>query len=68
MKYKSKGDRKTINEIKPHLKNIRSNFEKSGTSKIQLTITTIFFSFRDDNDEKHVMHLKIDSIEVMVYD
>ena len=68
MKYKSESHRKTINEIKPYLKDIISNFEKSGTSKIQLTITTNFFSFRDDNDEKHVKKLKIDSMEIMVYD
>ena len=68
MKYKSKSDRKTINEIKSYLKDIISIFEKSGTSKIQLTITTNFFSFRNDNDEKHVMYLKIDSMEIMVND
>ena len=44
-----------------------TNFQKSGTWEIQLTIAINFISFKD-TDEEQVMYLKSDNIEVMTYD
>ena len=38
------------------------------TWKIQLTITIIFISSKDDNDKEHVMHSKSNNIEIMISD
>ena len=74
MEYEINGDRnKTLSikeyldEIKPYLKNIINNLSKSDTHKIQLTIA-INFIFSKDTDEEHVMHLKRDNKEIMIYD
>ena len=56
-----------LDEIKPYLKNIINNLNKSDTQKIQLTIA-INFIFSKDTDEEHVMHLKRDNKEIMIYD
>ena len=56
-----------LNEIKPYLKNIIIDLQKSGTWKFQSTIAINFTSSKD-NDEKQVIHLKSDYIEVMAYD
>lgn len=42
--------KKYLNEIKHYLKGIIINLQKSGTCKVQLTITVNFVSFKD-NDE-----------------
>ena len=63
VKYKNKGDRKTLsvkkylNKIRPYLKGI-----------IQSTITISFISSKVDNDEEHVMHWKSDNTEIMIND
>ena len=74
MEYKINVDRnKTLSikeyldEIKPYLKNIINNLNKSDTQKIQLTIA-INFIFSKDTDEEHVMRLKRDNKEIMIYD
>ena len=56
-----------LDEIKPYLKNIINNLNKSDTQKSQLTIA-INFIFSKDTDEEHVMHLKRDNKEIMIYD
>ena len=53
-------------KIKPYLKDI-NNLKKSDTWRIQLAIANNFIS-SIDNDEKHVMHSKSDSIEIMIND
>ena len=74
IEYESNGDRnKTLsveeylNKIRPYLKDIINNLEKSGTWKIQLTIANNFIS-SIDNDEEHVMHSKNDNIEIIMND
>ena len=59
---------KYLNEIRPYLKGIINNLKKSGTWKVQLTITINFFSSEDDNDEERVIHSKSDNIEIMISD
>ena len=58
-----------LNEIKPYLKDIINDLKKSGTCRIQLTMTIIFdfISFKYDNDEENVMHLKNDNIEAISF-
>ena len=80
IEYKSNGDKNRIlsvkeylNKIRPYLKtktiiNIIDNLEKSGTWKIQLTITINFISSEDDNDEERVMHSESNSINIMISD
>ena len=74
MKLESTGDRNkslSIKEyldfIKPYLKVIINNFEKSGIWKIQLTVAINFISSKDI-DEERVMPSKSDKIEIMSYD
>ena len=69
--YESNGDRnknlsvkKYLNEIKPYLKDIITDFRKSGSWKIQLTIAIDFISSENTNKEQ-VMHSKSDDIDVM---
>ena len=71
IEYESNGDRnknlsvkKYLNEIKPYLKDIITDFRKSGSWKIQLTIAIDFISSENTNKEQ-VMHSKSDDIEVM---
>ena len=68
IEYKSNGDKSKLlsveeyfNEIRPCLKDIINDLKKSGTWKIQLTISINFVSFRDGNNEECVMHLKSDN-------
>ena len=56
-----------LNKIKPYLKDIIANLQKSETWKIQLTIA-INFNSSKDVDEKRVMHSKSDNIEFMLHD
>ena len=72
--YESNGDRnKTLSvkeylqEIKPYLKDIKNNFKKSDTLKIQLTIP-INFIFSKNTDEERVIHSKSDNMETISYD
>ena len=49
------------------MKEIVNNLRKSHAWKIQLT-TAINFISSNDNGEEHVMHSKIDNIEMMIND
>ena len=51
--------------MKPYLKHIINNLEKSDTWKNQLTIAINIVSFKN-TDEECVMHSKIDNIEIMI--
>ena len=55
------------NKIRPYLKDIIKNHKISDTLKIQLRIASNFIS-STDNNEKHVMHSKIDNIEIIIND
>ena len=55
------------NKIRPYLKDIIKNHKISDTWKIQLRIASNFIS-STDNNEKHVMHSKIDNIEIIIKD
>ena len=72
--YESKGDRnkalsveKYLTKIRPYLQDNINDLKKSDTQKIQLTIAINFIS-SIDNDEEHVVHSKIDNIEIMIND
>ena len=74
IEYESNGDKNKnlsvkeyLNEIKPYLRDVIINLQKSGTWNIQLTITIDFISSKDA-DEEQVMHSKSDNIEFMIYD
>ena len=56
-----------LNEIKPYLKDIKTNRQKSDTWKNQLTLVINFVSSKDV-DEEGVMDSKSDNIEFMLYD
>ena len=56
-----------LNEIKPYLKIIIIDLQKSDIWKNQLTITINFIS-SEETEEKQTMHSKNDNIEVMTYD
>ena len=45
-----------------------NNLKKSYSRKIQLTKPINFVSFKDDNDEEHLMHTKSDRKEIMIND
>ena len=53
-----------LNETKPYLKDIITDFQKSDTSKIQWTIAINFLSSKD-LDEEQIMDSKTDNMEVM---
>ena len=62
IEYESSGDRNNnlsvkecLDKIKPYLRDIITNLQKSDTWKIQLTIAINFISSKDD-DEEHVAH------------
>ena len=55
------------NKIRTYLKDIIKNYKISDTWKIQLRIASNFIS-STDNNEKHVMHSKIDNIEIIIND
>ena len=44
-----------LNKIRPYLKDIINDLKQSDTWKIQLAITVIFISSKDDNDEERVI-------------
>ena len=52
--------------MRPDLKDIRNNLEKSDMGKIQLTITNNFISSKDNNDEELVMQSKSDNTVIMI--
>ena len=56
-----------LKEIKPCLKDIITDLQKSGTWKIQLIIA-VNFIYSKDNDEEQVIHSKSDNIGIMTYD
>ena len=56
-----------LNKIKPYLRDLIINLQKSDTYKIQLTIAIIFISSKYV-EEKRVMHSKSNNIEFMPYD
>ena len=73
VEYESSGDRnknlsvkKYLDKIKPCLRDIIINPQKSDAWKIQLTIAINFISSKDV-DEERVMHLKSNNIEFMSY-
>ena len=66
-KNKNLSVKEYLNEIKPYLRDVIINLQKSGTWNIQLTITIDFISSKDA-DEEQVMHSKSDNIEFMIYD
>ena len=51
-------------QIKPYLKEIINNLEKSDAWKIELTIATDFISSKN-TDEEHVMHSKGNHVMVI---
>ena len=59
--------KENLNKTKPYLKDIITNLQKLGASKVQLTIAVNFISSKD-SDEEQVMHSKSDNIEVTAYD
>ena len=67
MEYESSGDKEYLDKIKPYLRDIIINIQKSDTQKIQLTIS-INFNSSKDVDEKCVIHLKSNNKEFMAYD
>ena len=74
IEYESKSDKnKTLsvgeylNKIRPYLNHIRNNLKKSDTWKIQLKIANNFIS-SIINNEKRVLRLKSDNIEIMISD
>ena len=74
IEYESKSDKnKTLsvgeylNKIRPYLNHIINNLKKSDTWKIQLKIANNFIS-SIINNEKRVLRLKSDNIEIMISD
>ena len=67
IRNKSLSIKKYLDEIKPYLKNIISNFKKCHTLKIKSTIANNFISLKHTH-EKPVMHSKSDIIKFMIYD
>ena len=73
-KHESNGDinknlsiKEDLDKIKPYLKDIINDLQKSDTLKIQLTIAIKLISSKDI-DEERVMHSTSDNMEVMTYD
>ena len=56
-----------LNQIKPYLKDVTIDFQKSETWKIKLRIA-INFIYSKDTKEEQRMRSKSDNMEVMVYD
>ena len=74
MEYEKNGDRNKklsvkeyLNKIKPYLRHITIDLQKSGAWKVQLTIAHNFICSKDV-DEEHVMHSKSDNTEFMTYE
>ena len=56
-----------LNKIRPYLKDIKNNFKKFHTWKIQLAIANNFI-FSIDNDEECAVHSKSENMEIMIND
>ena len=56
VKVIAKDFEKYLNKTKPCIKDTKNDFIKSGTWKIQLTITINFISSKNDNDDERKMH------------
>ena len=67
-KNKILSDEEYLNKIRPCLKDIINNLQKSGTWKIELATTIDFLPSEDDNDEECVMHWKTDTTDIMISD
>ena len=74
IEYENSGNRNKIlslkeylHKIKPYLRDIIINPQKSDAWKIQLAISINFISSKDDNEE-HVMHSKSNNVEFMSFD
>ena len=73
IEYESNGDKnrnlsldKYLNKIKPYLRNVIIDLQKSDAWKIQLTITINFISSKDAEEER-VMHSMSDNIKFTPY-
>ena len=55
-----------LNKIKPYLKDIMIDLQKSDTWKIHLATAINFISFKE-TDEEWTTHSENDNIEVMIY-
>ena len=69
--YENKGDKiLTIKEylglIEPYLADMTNDYKSKGEWKIQYTAETNFTSLKPDSDEKRIMHMKSDSMEIMI--
>ena len=51
--------------MKPYLKDIIIDLQKSGTWKIQLTIAIKFIISSKDTSEECIIHLKSDNMEIL---
>ena len=56
-----------LNKIRPYLKDIINNLRNADTWKIQLKMANNFIS-SINNGEEHVIHPKIDNIEILIDD
>ena len=68
IKYERNGDwnnKEYVDKIKPYLKDIINNLNKSDTWKTQLAIAINFMASKDTEEER-VMHSKGDNIEIMI--
>ena len=54
-----------MSQIKPFLRDVIINLQKSGTRKVQLTLKINLIS-SEDADEEQVTHLKGDHIEFLI--
>ena len=54
-----------MSQIKPFLRDVIINLQKSGTRKVQLTLKINLISSKDA-DEEQVTHLKGDHIEFLI--
>ena len=70
VEYKSNGDRSKIlsirdylDETRPYLTDIINDHKTQGERKVHLTMTIIFFSYKDF-EETHIMNIKSDNIEI----
>ena len=67
IKIKKLSVKEYLDKIKPYLRDIIINLQKSDSWKIQLRITINFICSKDV-DEERVMHSKNNNIEFMSYD
>ena len=74
IEYESNGDsskrisvKEYLNEIKPYLRDMIIDLQKSDAWKIQLTMSINFICSKDV-DEESAIHTNSDNIEIMAYD